>query len=159
MKSPTWTIALLFGFGSILVAQDFDDGFKAYSSHDYAEAIRIWKPLAEKGGSAAQFNLGLLYYEGQGVPQNYSEAAKWFRLAADQDYLKAQLNLGAMYGVGKGVKRDYVQSYTWLSICAAKGDDKCAAQRDLVAAKLSRSKLAAAQQQAANWKPQTTTDK
>jgi len=31
-----------------------------------------------------QFNLGLMYFQGEGVPQDYTEAAKWYRLAAEQ---------------------------------------------------------------------------
>lgn len=32
----------------------------------------------------AQFNLGLMYYKGQGVPQDYEEALRWFKEAAEQ---------------------------------------------------------------------------
>jgi len=37
--------------------------------------------FAEQGEAAAQFNLGLMYATGQGVPQDDAEAAKWFRRA------------------------------------------------------------------------------
>lgn len=136
-----------------VLAADFSSGLNAYQKRDYATALKEWTPLAESGDAPSQFNLGLMNYEGQGVAQNYTEAAKWFRMAADQGYAKAQYDLGAMYGAGKGVKRDYTQAYMWLSLCAAKGDEKCAAQRDLVAQKLSGSKLANAQRMAREWKP------
>jgi len=136
-----------------LVGADFEAGMTAYQKGDYATAIKEWRPLAENGNPSAQFNLGLLYLEGQGVPQNYEQAANWFRRAAEQDYTRAQYNLGALYGVGKGVKRDYVEAYVWQSLCAAKGDSKCATQRDLVASKLQRSKLVTAQRLAGEWKP------
>lgn len=132
---------------------DFAAGQKAYEARDYAAAIREWRPLADAGDAKSQFNMALLYYEGQGVPQNYSEAARWFQSAADQGYAKAQLNLGALYGAGRGVKRDFLRAYVWLSICAATGDDKCTAQRDLVAAKLNGKNLALAQKQAREWRP------
>jgi TPR repeat protein len=136
-----------------LCAADFAAGVAAYEKGDYATALKEWEPLAEEGSAAAQFNLGLLAYDGRGVPQNYADAARWFRRAAEQGYTKAQLNLGAMYGVGKGVKRNYQQAYMWLSVCAAAGLESCGSQRDLVAQKLSRSKLASAQEMARYWKP------
>lgn len=109
--------------------------------------------MAEKGDAPSQFNLGLLYVDGLGVPQDYNQAVSWFERSAQQDYAKAQLNLGAMYGGGRGVKRDYVQAYKWLNICAAKGDRKCVAQRDLVAQKLKPKQLATAQRLASEFRP------
>ena len=50
----------------------------------------------------AQFNLGFMYDEGQGVPQDYAEALKWYRLAAAQGFAKAQFLLGVMYAKGRG---------------------------------------------------------
>ncbi len=69
---------------------DFQKGVDAYNSGDYATALREWKPLAEQGNAGAQFNLGLMYGDGQGVPQNYKTAIKWFRLAAKQGHPRAQ---------------------------------------------------------------------
>jgi TPR repeat protein len=130
---------------AIAGAADFAAGLAAYQKGDYAAALKEWRPLAEQGGAAAEFNLGLMYLEGQGLPQDYALAAAWFNKSAEQDYAKAQYNLGALYGAGKGVRRDYVQAYKWLNLCAAKGDARCAEQRDLVAKKLKASQLSTAQ--------------
>lgn len=138
---------------SISSAADFAAGMDAYKKGDYVTAAKEWRPLAEQGDAGDQFNLGLLYLDGRGVPLDLEQAVKWFTRAAEQDYEKAQLNLGAMYGAGQGVKRDYVQAYKWLNICASKGNAKCAAQRDLVAKKLSASKLSSAQHLASAWAP------
>lgn len=132
---------------------DFAAGLRAYENKDYSTALHEWRPLAEQGDAAAQFNLGLMYYDGTGVAQNYRQAAEWFQRSADQGYTKSQLNLGAMYAVGKGVKRNYVQSYVWFSLCAADGDERCAAKRDEVASQLKPSKLRQAQRIASEWKP------
>jgi hypothetical protein len=134
-------------------AADFSAGLNAYEKKDYATAAKEWRPLAEKGDAPSQFNLGLLYIDGLGVPQDYGQAVSWFERSAQQDYAKAQLNLGALYASGKGVKRDYVQAYKWLNVCAAKGDQKCVAQRDLVAEKLKPKQLAAAQRLASQFTP------
>jgi hypothetical protein len=135
----------------------FQRGLNGYQRRDYGAAVKEWRPLAERGDPASQFNLGLMCVDGLGVPQDYSQAVIWFERSAQQDYAKAQLNLGAMYGAGRGVKRDYIQAYKWLSVCAAKGDTKCQSQRDLVATKLSRSQLVTAQHLAGEWKPKMET--
>ena len=134
-------------------AADFAAGLDAYKKGDYVAAMKEWLPLADMGDPGDQFNVGLMYEQGQGVPQSYTEAVKWFRRAAEQDYVKAQHNLGAMYGAGKGVKRDYVQAYKWLNICAGKGDDGCASQRDLLAKKLKPAQLLEAQRQSTAFTP------
>lgn len=67
-----------------LHAEPFADGLQAYSRKDYAEAIRLWRPLAERVNGDAQGYLGVMYHNGLGVPQDYAEALKWFHLAAER---------------------------------------------------------------------------
>ena len=146
------TLVLMAGVAVACFAADFAAGVKAYEKGDFAGARAEWEPLADSGSAAAQLYLGLLFYDGRGVPQDFHEARRWFQRAADQGYAKAQHNLGAMYGAGKGVGRDYSQAYKWLSLCSASGEESCVAQRDLVAQKLKGSKLADAQRMAREWK-------
>jgi TPR repeat protein len=152
MRSVSCLVAVL-SLAAIAAAADFSTGLTAYNKGDYVTAVKEWRPLADQGVAAAQFNLGLLYYDGHGVPLDFAQAADWFTKAAEQDYGKAQYDLGAMYGIGKGVKRDYVQAYKWLNLCAAKGDARCAEQRDLVAKKLKGSQLTAAQRMSSEFTP------
>ena len=158
MRSLSWFVALL-SFAAISAGADFNTGLNAYNKGDYTTAAKEWRQLADQGVAAAQFNLGLMYYDGHGVPLDFAQAAEWFTKAAEQDYAKAQYDLGAMYGVGKGVKRDYVQAYKWLNLCAAKGDDRCAEQRDLVAKKLKPSQLNAAQRMSSEFTPKKENEK
>ena len=62
----------------------WNEGVLAYFRGDYATAFREMKPLAEQGHASAQYNLGIMYEKGQGVPQDYAEAVKLFRKAAEQ---------------------------------------------------------------------------
>jgi TPR repeat protein len=153
----------LFTFAALVLAvpalADFQTGLDAYKKGDYVGAAKEWRPMAEAGDPVAQYNMGLLYLDGQGVPQSPAEAANWFRRAAEQDYTQAQHNLGAMYGSGQGVKRDYVQAYKWLNICAAKGNAGCVTQRDLIAKKLKAGQLADGQRMATEFKPQKEAEK
>ena len=101
---------LLLLFASRAAAGPFEEGLLAYTQGDYQSALRIWRPLAEEGDAAAQFNIGLLYDTGQGIDEDPGAAAHWYRLAADQGYAKAQLNLGDLYASGRGVPQDFLEA-------------------------------------------------
>ena len=98
---PVLLFSLLLGVPSY--SADFNKGLTAAQSGDFATALKEWKPLAEEGNAAAQNNLGLMYDNGWGVPQDYKESVYWYRLAVEQGYEVAQYNLGLMYEKGKGV--------------------------------------------------------
>ena len=86
--------------------------------------LSIFKPLAERGYTGAQFNLGGIYHEGFGVPQDYAKALYWYRKAATQGYAKAHNNLGLMYYKGQGVPQDYAKAVYWYRKASAQGDAK-----------------------------------
>ena len=76
---------------------------------------------ANQGNASAQSNLGVMYANGQGVPQDYTQAMKWYRLAADQGNAGAQFNVGLMYDTGQGVPQDDVQAMKWYRLAADQG--------------------------------------
>jgi Sel1 repeat len=67
-----------------VTAGPFEDAVAAHGRGDYATALRLWRPLADQGNAHAQFNLGAMYANGQGVPQDYVRAHMWFNLSAAQ---------------------------------------------------------------------------
>lgn len=69
--------------------------------------------LANQGEAAAQHNLGVMYYQGEGVRQDYQKALEWYTKAANQGFSGAQYNLGVMYSQGKGVPQDYQKALEW----------------------------------------------
>jgi hypothetical protein len=99
----------------------FQEATDAYSRGDYATAGREWLPLAQQGDAYAQYNLGLMYFNGQGVPQDYGQAMQWYRQAAEQGFAQAQHNLGFMYANGQGVPQDYGQAVQWYRRAAEQG--------------------------------------
>ena len=98
MKNLTLTIcltlAVLLGSTGTSWGADYQKGFDAYQNGDYATALREWKPLAEQGDANAQYNLGLMYDKGLGVPQDEKTALKWLTLAKRQGVAYSQENLG-----------------------------------------------------------------
>ncbi len=153
--------ALCAGFTLGLTAPawaGWDEGVAAYKRGDYATALREWRPLAKQGNAKAQFNLGLMYYKGKGVPQDYAEAVGWYRKAAEQGYATAQYNLGWKYFQGFGVPKDFVRAFAWYDVAASrlppgKQRDLAAEKRDLVGTLMTPAQIAEAQMLAREWKP------
>jgi len=154
-------VLLALACGERALAASVEDGQAAYNMGDYKTALEVWQPLAEQGNARAQNNLGVMYENGKGVPQNIAEAVKWYRLAAQQGYAGAQNNLGLIYAIGRGIKRDPLRAYMWFSLAAASlsGDvgATVAQSRDVFASAMSSRQIALATQmarkcQASNYK-------
>ena len=79
---------------------------------------------ATDGNASAQFNIGLMYDTGNGVPQDSREAIKWYTKAAEQEDDSAQYNLGWMYDTGKGIPQDYKEAVKWYTKAAEQGHAK-----------------------------------
>jgi uncharacterized protein len=133
--------------------------YAAYQHGRYATALRLARPLAADGDARAQSMLGLLYYRGQGVPQDHNEAVKWFRRAADLGDAQAQYNLGLIYAKGEAGEPDNVSAHMWFNLAAthfppSDTDDRNAAvrNRDLVAEKMTPAQIAQAQRRAREWR-------
>jgi uncharacterized protein len=132
---------------------DFQSGMDAYHQGHYAIALREWQSLAEQWQvKEAQFNLGFLYENGQGVPQDYLQARQWYAKAAAQGCADAQSRLGRLYEFGHGVTEDYVQAYKWYILGAAHGDKLGAELRDALAKRMTPAQIFQAQQRAREWK-------
>jgi TPR repeat protein len=108
-----------------LARRDAGAAHAAYEKQKYATALELARPLAEAGDSRARTLLGLLYYNGRGVPKDIAEAASWFRLAADQGDAQAQFHLGNMHSEGLGVPQDYGEAVKWYRRAADQNGAPC----------------------------------
>jgi TPR repeat protein len=88
----------------------------------YAELVRRDRPAAEQGDAKAQHNIGVLYANGWGVPQDYAEAMRWYRKAAAQGDSRSQNNVGALYRNGRGVPQNYTEAMRWFRMAADRGE-------------------------------------
>jgi hypothetical protein len=145
-------VIMILGAASTVAAGPFEDGVMAYSRGDYATAMQLFRPLADQGNAVAQFNLGVMYYDGKGVPKDYAEAIKWYRRAADQGGAGAQYYLGIMYKDGAGVLGDYVHAHMWFSLSAAHGYQVAAGGRDYCELHMTAEQIAEARKLAREWK-------
>lgn len=122
MRKLATIAAALFSlsFPTVVAAQsiqDIDDAMRAYNERDHATL----RSLAAQGNSMAQYNLGFMYSNGEGVTKNDAKAARWYRLAAEQGNVPAQYNLGMMYYSGVGVLQNYIEAARWLRMSAEQG--------------------------------------
>jgi len=91
-----WAVAMLLMLATPrpVIADQVSDGIAAYNRKDYSTALRLWRPLAERGNSAAQSNLGFMYATGRGVPKNNVQAYMWFNIAnakTNRDFVAAMM--------------------------------------------------------------------
>ncbi len=75
----------------------------------YEEYYEV-RAAAEQGNAAAQYALGRMYHNGEGVPQDSAEALRWFTLSAGQGQAEAQCALELMHDFGEGVPQDNAEA-------------------------------------------------
>ena len=115
------SLFLIISLTTSVWAGSFDEGLAAYNRGDYETALRESKPLSKQGDAEAQFYLGLMYDNGQGVSQDYIAAMKWYKKAAERGYARAQYNLGVMYSEGDGAPKDNAKALKWFRKAAERG--------------------------------------
>jgi hypothetical protein len=129
----TWSGAVLtasiamFGLSGAAVAGPFEDGLAAAQRGDYDTAAKAYRQAADQGNDGAQFILGVMYANGQGVPRDQAEAVRWYVKAAQQGDAGAQYSLAVAYRDGKGVAQDAAQADLWFRKAAAQGDARAIA--------------------------------
>ena len=76
---------------------------------------------ANRGDADGQCNLGEMYANGTGVPQDHSEAVRWYHLAANQGHARGQFNLGLLYQNGTGIAQDFKEAARLYRLAADQG--------------------------------------
>jgi hypothetical protein len=101
-------------------ANDARAGIEAWRAQDYETAVRIWRPLADRGDADAQFNLAQAYFLGRGLPQNMTLAEQWYARAARGGHEEAQANYGLLL-FQNGRQRE---AMPWIERAANRGDPR-----------------------------------
>lgn len=86
-----------------------------------AVALSEQMDAAQQGDVAAQYNLGMRYFKGDGVTQDYKSAAMWLRKASDAGDMDAQASLGTMFQKGTGVAQDDHEAFRLYIQAAQQG--------------------------------------
>lgn len=90
----------------------------ALERHDYATALKGFRSLADEGNAEAQWQLGEMYGNGNGVSKDLGEALRWVRRAAEHGHAEAQFTLGALASLTKDA-----EDIGWLRRAADQGDE------------------------------------
>jgi len=103
------------------VPPSFDTGMRALTKGDYAIAYCDWLPLAERGYADAQYHIGWLYANGNGLAVDIDQALTWWGRAAGQGHADAQFAVGLAYTTGEGMKKDLDEAVSWYLAAARQG--------------------------------------
>jgi hypothetical protein len=121
-KLPIILFICLGLIGSI--SADTSDGWDKYQKGNFSSALEEFQKAAEQGDVIAQYALGLMYDNGEGVTQDNATAFKWYKKAAEQGYAQAQFTTGWMYANGRGVAKDYLRAGNWYAKAAEQGNNE-----------------------------------
>ena len=97
---------------------DLEKGRAAYRAKDYRAAVEYFTRAAKSSdyyeSSEALFNLGVCYWQDDGIGKNDAESLKWFRIAADQRHEDAPYVLALRYALGDGVEASREKALEWI---------------------------------------------
>jgi tetratricopeptide (TPR) repeat protein len=112
-----------------MLESGFRKGVEALERGHFAEAYCYWRPVAENGHAEAQYHLGWLYANGNGMPVDIETAISWWEKAANQGHAEAEFALGLAYTTGEDVGRDMDKAVSWYLKAAEAGHEDA---RDIV---------------------------
>jgi TPR repeat protein len=69
----------------------------------------------------AQYQLGMMYGDREGVKRDYDESYFWMEKAAEQGHVMAQYRLGSIYANGLGINKSLILAYMWTDIAIEGG--------------------------------------
>jgi TPR repeat protein len=142
---------LLMAFAGVVRAE-FEQAAVAYAMGQYGKAFETMLPLAETANHPyAQYYLGVMYANGQGVDKDAEAAGKWFSHAAKQGVSQAQFRLGELYAAGQGVPKDFEQAYAWYSVAAHLGHKQASTALESTSRQLSNEEIAEAKRLAEEY--------
>lgn len=104
----------------------FERGMQLGKAGDFAAALPLIRSAADAGHADAQFTLGTMYANGQGVPLSKTDARLWFERAAQKNHPRALYNLGLYHERGISVPKDMSTALSWYRRGASNGDAQAA---------------------------------
>lgn len=91
---------------------------------DQLRAEAAVRRAAKAGNPEAQFRLGVMYGNGDGVGLDYAQALEWFEKAAEQGHTNSLITMAWMFANGAGVDTDEERARTLYLRAARLGSAK-----------------------------------
>jgi len=120
-KTVSLIFLLLTIFSTLSQSADLERGIYELNRGEFAAAIEQFRPLVADGYAPAQYQMGVVYQKGYGVPKDGMKALELFELAAQQNDSDAQFELALIYSEGKLVKQDVKKAFALTHKAAKKG--------------------------------------
>jgi len=119
--------SLIFIISAGLANDKADDYYRtAIQLHGVAnqeKLFSLYARSAELGNAVAQYNIAMMYSNGESVWVDYQQAVYWFKQSAGQKFSPAQYRLGEMYYFSKGgLPKDLGKAVALFEKAAAQGD-------------------------------------
>jgi uncharacterized protein len=135
------------------VHASWDEATKAFAKKEYARAMKLFQPLAEKGNALAQYRIAKMHQMGLGVSKDAKQARKWGQLAARQGNADAQLLMGSLYYKAEGGETaDAVRAYMWYDVSAEQGSAEAKKEIAVIAKDMTPQQLSDAREKAQKCK-------
>ncbi len=102
--------------GNVLSEQKdkfYTDGLAAKKNKNYKSAFDLFSKGANLGNAKCQFQLGELYYYGNGVTKDHAKAVEQYKKAAEQNHAAATYSLGYCCKMGNGVTKDFKKAVSY----------------------------------------------
>ncbi|MBI4384324.1 MAG: sel1 repeat family protein [Nitrospinae bacterium] len=87
---------------------------RCFESKSDAELFTMLQKKADGGDAEAQYELGIIFADGQGVTRNFKKGMEWLQRSAKGGFPLAQFCLGSIYFNGRGVQRDDTEAVEWF---------------------------------------------
>lgn len=94
----------------------------SWSNEDRLEAMKYFKIAAEYQIADAEYQIAVMYRDGNGPVKNYHEYVLWLKRAAKHGHVYSQLLLGNLFNDGIRVERDVQESFKWYLLAAESGN-------------------------------------
>lgn len=91
---------------------------------DQLRAQAAIRKAAKAGHAEAQFRLGVMYGNGDGVALDHAQAVAWFEKAASQGHENALITMAWMFATGAGVEVDEARARELYLRAAESGSSK-----------------------------------
>lgn len=98
-----------------------EEAVAALNRGDYETAYQEFDALAQQGDARAMISIGMLFYKGEGFPQDYEKAMDWFLRAMALGNGDAYNNIGVLFRDGLGVSVNRAIAYDLFLIVHMRG--------------------------------------
>jgi TPR repeat protein len=113
-----------FALAQTMLGIYYYEGFDNIIKQNTQDARQWFHKAAKRGDSVAQYYLGELFYEGNGVAANHKKAVEYYQQSSNACYVPAMQKLAHCFISGIGTQKNEDEGYMLLSALALWKDEE-----------------------------------